>query len=52
MHWYHIHKKTYNEDAIREYERAESRKIGKWIKRLLLVAIPVTLLIIWLIYIR
>ena len=50
MHWYHIHKTIHNEDAIREYEREESRRLGRWIKRLLFAAIPLILLILWFIY--
>jgi hypothetical protein len=50
MHWYDLPKVTHNEDAIREYDRAESQRLGRWIKRLLFAAIPLVLLILWLIY--
>ncbi len=49
MHWFHISKTTRNEDAIREYERAESQKIWRWTKRVAIVAIPLALLILWFI---
>ena len=47
MHWENLPKVTHNEDAIREYERAESEKIGKFLKRFSLLALPVSLLILW-----
>ena len=49
MHWFHISKTTHNEDAIREYERAESQKIWRWIKRVAIIVVPLALLILWFI---
>jgi len=48
MYWETLPKVTHNEDAIREYEHAESRRIGKWLKRFTLLALPLALLIFWL----
>ena len=48
MHWFHLPKEVHNEDVIREYERAESRRLGRWIKWLI-AALPLILLVIWLI---
>jgi hypothetical protein len=48
MHWYHLPKVKHNEDAVREYERGESQKLGGWIKRLV-IALPFILLVLWLI---
>jgi hypothetical protein len=48
MHWYHLPKVKHNEDTIREYEHGESQKLGRWIK-LLVIALPFILLIVWLI---
>ena len=44
MHWYHLPKVKHNENAVREYERGESQKLGRWIKRLV-IALPFILLI-------
>ncbi|HUH97178.1 MAG TPA: hypothetical protein VLZ89_07465 [Anaerolineales bacterium] len=49
MHWFHIPKKIHNENAIREYEREESRKLGRWIKWLVLPVLLI-LLAIWLLW--
>jgi len=49
MHWFHIEKTTHNENAIREYERGESKMIAGWLKWLA-PAVPLILLIIWLKY--
>ena len=48
MHWYHLPKVKHNEDAVREYERGESQRLGRWVK-CLVIALPFTLLIGWLI---
>jgi len=50
MHWENLPKVTHNEDAIREYEREESKKIAKWLKRLALFVFPVVLLILWVLH--
>ena len=49
MHWFHLPKVTHNEDAIREYELRESQKLGRWIKGIVIIGLPVILLVIWLI---
>jgi hypothetical protein len=47
MHWFHIPRVIHNEDAIREYERAESRRIGRLL-RWLLLGLPLIVLGAWL----
>ncbi len=47
MHFDFLPKVTHNEDAIREYEREENRRIKRWLKRLTLLA-PIILLLAWL----
>ena len=48
MHWENLPKVTHNEDAVREYEQMESRRIGKFLKKLAFLVLPVILLLIWL----
>ena len=48
MHWENLPKVTHNEDAMREYERAESKRIGKWLKMPALFILPLVLLILWI----
>ena len=48
MHWENLPKVTHNEDAIREYERLESKRIGKWLKGLFLILLPLILLSFWI----
>jgi len=47
MHWDNLPKVTHNEDAIREYEQEESRRITKLIKRLAWIILPIALAIAW-----
>ena len=48
MHWEVLPKVTHNPDAVREYERQESRRIGRTIRRLLLIVVPSALiLVVW-----
>jgi hypothetical protein len=47
MHFDFLPKVTHNEDAIREHERRESRRIARLLKRLVIV-LPFILLIAWL----
>jgi hypothetical protein len=49
MHWENLPKVTHNEDAIREYEQEESQRIAKWLKRAVWFALPIALVIVWLI---
>ncbi len=49
MHWESLPKVTHNEDAVREYERAESRRIKRWLLRLV-IALPILILIGWLLF--
>ncbi|MCI0555719.1 MAG: hypothetical protein L0287_32635 [Anaerolineae bacterium] len=48
MHWENLPKVTHNEDAIREFERVESKRIEKWLKRFALLVLPLVLLILWI----
>jgi len=50
MHFDFLPKVTHNEDVIREYERVENKRIGRWIKRVVVIALPVILLIVWIIH--
>lgn len=47
MHWENLPKVVHNEDAIREYEREESQRIAKLLKRAAWIVIPMALAIIW-----
>ncbi len=47
MHWEKLPKVTHNEDAIREYEREESKQIMKSLKRAAWIILPVALVIAW-----
>jgi hypothetical protein len=47
MHWEKLPKVVRNEDAIREYEREESKRLAKLLKRFVWIALPVALLIGW-----
>ncbi len=50
MHWFELPKDKRNEDAIRDYEREESRKIAGWLKRFPVIAFPLVLfiaIIVW-----
>ena len=47
MHFDFLPKVTHNEEAIRELERAENRRIRRWLRRLI-IALPLILLIVWL----
>jgi hypothetical protein len=49
MHFDFLPKVIHNEDAIREYEREESGRVKRWVKRFVLAAIPVLVLVAWLI---
>ena len=49
MHFDFLPKVTHNEDVIREYECGEAKRIARWLKRLV-IALPVILLIIWLVH--
>ncbi len=49
MHFDFLPKVTHNEDAIRELERQESRRIARWLKRIL-IPLPIVLLLIWLFF--
>ncbi len=48
MHFDFLPRVTHNEEAIREYERAENQRIKRWLKRLALL-VPLILLLAWLI---
>ena len=48
MHWFHLPKSVHNEDVIREYERRESRKLGRWFVGLA-IGVPLILLIVWVV---
>lgn len=48
MHFDFLPKVTHNEDVIREYERVENKKTGRWIKRAVVIALPVILFIVWI----
>jgi len=39
VHWENLPKATHNEDAIREYEREESKRIVKLLKRAAWIAL-------------
>jgi len=39
VHWENLPKVTRNEDAIREYEREESKRIAKTLKRAAWIAL-------------
>ena len=48
MHWYHLPKVIHNADAIREYENQESKQMSRYVKRLVLILIPVILILfVW-----
>jgi len=47
MHWENPPKTTHNEDAIRDSEREESKRIANYLKQAAWIAIPVSLLILW-----
>jgi hypothetical protein len=46
MHFDTLPKDTRNEDAIREYEQAENRRIRRWLFRVLLL-LPLIGLLTW-----
>lgn len=48
MHFDFLPKVTHNEDAVREYERDENRRIKRWVKRFA-IFLPIVLLIAWLV---
>ena len=48
MHWEKLPEVKHNEDAVRDYEREESQRIAKLIKRAIWIALPLALLITWL----
>ena len=50
MHWEKLPKVVHNEDAVREYEQEESKRIAKLLKRAVWIALPVALLIGWLLW--
>jgi hypothetical protein len=47
MHWEKLPKVEHNEDAVREYERDESKRIAVLLKHVAWIVIPVALAIIW-----
>lgn len=48
MHWYHLPKVIRNADAIREYEHGESKRIGRYVKRFVFIALLMILLfVVW-----
>jgi len=47
MHWENLPKSTRNEEAIRDYEREESARIARLLKRAAWVALPIALVIFW-----
>lgn len=47
MHWENLPKVVHNEDAIREYERGESKRIAALLRRAAWIVIPVALAILW-----
>jgi hypothetical protein len=49
MHWNHLPKVLHNEDTIREYERGESKKIGRWIKWLMII-LSLILILVWFLH--
>jgi hypothetical protein len=49
MHFDFLPKSTHNEDAIREYEHEESRRIKRWLKRLFIL-LPLILLLAWFVF--
>ena len=50
MHWEDLPKVTHNEDAIREYEHGENKRIAKYLGRAAWIALPIALLILWLLH--
>jgi hypothetical protein len=49
MHWFHVDKTIHNEQAVREYEREESRRIGRWLRWGWLL-VPILLAALWLLF--
>ncbi len=45
MHWEKLPKVIRNEDEIREYERRESARINRLLKRVLMVVLPILLIV-------
>ena len=50
MHWEQPPNVVHNEDAVREYEREESKRLAKLLKRAAWIALPVALLIGWFLW--
>lgn len=48
MHWDELPKVKHNEEAAREYEREENKRIAIALKRAAWIILPVALLIAWL----
>lgn len=50
MHWEDLPKgKQHNADAIREMEKEENRRIGKFMRRIMWIVIPLVLILaVWL----
>jgi hypothetical protein len=48
MHFDFPPKVVHNENAIREYEREENKRVGRWIKWLVLILLPVIFIAGWL----
>lgn len=49
MHWEFLPKVIHNKEAIREYEREESRRLGRWLK-FLIAGLPILLIILWFLF--
>jgi hypothetical protein len=47
MHWEKLPEVKHNEDASRDYEREESKRIAKLVKRAIWIALPLAVLITW-----
>lgn len=50
MHFEIFPDKRRNKDAIREYEREESKRIGNRLKKLAILMIPIGLIILWILF--
>lgn len=49
MHWNFLPKVIHNADEVREYERQESKRINRFVKRFVLIVLPVILILaVWL----
>ena len=52
MHWEKLPRVIHNADEIREYERQESQRFNRYIRRLIYIALPLMILLMAWIFLR